>query len=180
MKDDSGSHWNDVDFFVLRLIALAALLAAPVVAAPAPHLVARSFDELAKPLPLPYDEKADAEAAIKAATARAKAGKKRLLIDLGGNWCPDCRILAGTMELPQLKAFLRQHYELVMVDIGRYDRNMQIPARYGIAKPEGVPALLVIDPRTNKLLNPGRTSALADARSMTPQALADWLAQWTR
>lgn len=166
---------------MLRFLAFIALFSAvPAMAAPAPKLTAQSFNDLAKPLPLPYDEKADAEAAIKAAMARAKAGKKLLLIDLGGNWCPDCRILAGTMELPQLKAFLRRHYELVMVDVGRYDRNMQIPARYGIAKPEGVPALLVIDPKTNKLLNPGRTSALADARSMTPQALADWLAQWTR
>jgi thiol-disulfide isomerase/thioredoxin len=165
---------------IRHLLLIAALFAAPVSAASAPKLVARSFDELAKPLPLPYDEKIDAEAAVKAAMARAKAGKKLLLIDLGGNWCPDCRILAGTMELSQLKAFLRKHYELVMVDIGRYDHNMHIPARYGIAKPEGVPALLVIDPKTNTLLNPGRTSALADARSMTPQALADWLAGWTR
>lgn len=166
---------------MLPILALIALVSAsPALAAPAPKLTAQSFDQLPKPLPLPYGEKADAEAAIKSAKARAKAGNKLLLIDLGGNWCPDCRILAGTMELPQLKAFLRKHYELVMVDIGRYDRNMQIPARYGIARPEGVPALLVIDPRTNKLLNPGRTSALADARSMTPQALADWLAQWTR
>lgn len=163
-------------FFVLTAV----LLTVPAWAAPSPRLAATSFDQLAKPLPLPYDEKADAEASVKAAMARAKTGKKLLLIDLGGNWCPDCRILAGTMELPRLKAFLRRHYELVMVDIGRYDRNMQIPARYGIAKPEGVPALLVIDPKTNTLLNPGRTSALADARSMTPQALADWLAQWTR
>jgi thiol-disulfide isomerase/thioredoxin len=163
------------------LILLGALIAFPAwAAAPAPRLAANSFDELAKPLPLPYDQNADAEAAIKAATARAKASRKLLLIDLGGNWCPDCRILAGTMELPQLKAFLRKHYELVMVDVGRYDRNMQIPARYGIAKPEGVPTLLVIDPKTNALINAGRTTALADARSMTPQALADWLAGWTK
>lgn len=166
---------------VFRTVPLVvALFAAPLAAAPGPRLVERNFDELAKPLPLPYDEKADAEAAVKAAIARAKSNKKLLLIDLGGNWCPDCRVLAGTMELPRLKAFLRRHYELVMVDIGRYDRNMRIPSRYGVTRPEGVPALLVIDPRNNKLLNPGRTSALADARSMTPQALADWLAQWTR
>jgi thiol-disulfide isomerase/thioredoxin len=172
---------HDSGAIVFRILALIVLLSAlPALAAPAPHLAAQSFNDLAKPLPLPYDEKADAEAAVKAAMTRARTGRKLLLIDLGGNWCPDCRILAGTMELPQLKAFLRRHYQLVTVDIGRYDRNMQIPARYGIARPEGVPALLVIDPKTNTLLNPGRTSALADARSMTPQALADWLAQWTR
>lgn len=157
-----------------------ALLAVPALAAPAPRLAAKSFDELAKPLPLPYDEKADAQDAVQAAAARAKANGKLLLIDLGGNWCPDCRILAGTMRLPQLDAFVRAHYELVMVDIGRFDRNMQIPARYGIAKPEGVPALLVVDPKTNTLLNLGKTSALANARAMTPQALADWLAGWTK
>lgn len=162
------------------LIVVAGLLAMPALAAPAPRLAAQTFEQLSKPLPLPYDEKADAETAVNAALARARANGKLLLIDLGGNWCPDCRILAGTMELPPLKAFLRRHYELVMVDIGRYDRNMQIAARYGIARPEGVPALLVVDPGTNRLLNPGRTSALADARSMTPQALADWLAGWTR
>jgi hypothetical protein len=29
------------------------------------------------------------------------------------------------------------------------------------------------------LVNAGRVSAIRDARHMTPQALADWLAQWT-
>jgi len=54
------------------------------------------------------------------------------------------------------------------------------PAHYGVTERlEGAPALLVIDPRTDRLLDPGRVSALQDARHMTPQALADWLAQWT-
>ncbi len=67
------------------------------------------------------------------------------------------------------------------VDVGRFDRNLQIPAHYGITKRlEGVPAVLIVDPKTDKLLNRARVSALADARSMTPQALADWLAQWTK
>ena len=40
--------------------------------------------------------------------------------------------------------------------------------------------MLVVDPRTDRLVNRASIAALADARSMTPQALADWLAQWTR
>ncbi len=159
---------------------LALGLAVPVLAAPAPRVGVSSFNALPQPLPAPYNEKANAEAALKAALVRAKARNKLVLLDLGGNWCPDCRILAATMELPELKRFLARHYETVMVDIGRYDRNMQIPARYGIVKPAGVPSVLIIDPRTNKLVNAGKTTALADARSMTPQALADWLAGWTR
>ena len=148
---------------------------------PAPHVRAQSFEQLAQPLPLPYNEAADAKAAVARARTRAKAGHKLLLIDLGGNWCLDCRILAGTMDLPEVAAFIRRHYELVTVDIGRFDKNLDIPAHYGITQRlAGVPALLVVDPRTDKLLDAGRVSALEDARSMTPQALADWLAQWVR
>jgi hypothetical protein len=136
---------------------------------------------LPTPLPYPYDANADADAAVAAARAKAKAQGKLLLIDLGGNWCGDCRVLAGVMALPEVKTFVHRHYVEVSVDVGRFDRNLQVPAKYGITgRLEGVPALLVVDPKSDRLLNPGRVSALADARSMTPQALADWLAQWTK
>jgi len=166
----------------LTLALTAPTLAAPTLAAaPAPKLTAQSFEQLPKPLPLPYSNTADAQAAVDKARARAKASGKLLLIDLGGNWCLDCRILAGTMELPDLEGFLKKKYEIVSVDVGRFDKNLAIPAHYGFTKRlEGVPAVLIVDPKTDKLVNGNRTTALSDARSMTPQALADWLAQWTR
>ena len=162
------------------LLALALLAAPALAAAPAaPHMRAQSFEQLAKPLPLPYAESADANAAVAAAKARALRAHKRLLIDLGGNWCLDCRLLAGTMALPELRQFVHQHYEVVTVDIGRFDKNGQIAAHYGIpGRLAGVPAVLIVDPRSDRLVNKGHETALADARSLTPQALADWLAQW--
>ena len=39
-------------------------------------------------------------------------------------------------------------------------------------------ALLIVDPKTDRVVNAGRETALADARSLSPQGLADWLAQW--
>jgi thiol-disulfide isomerase/thioredoxin len=162
-------------------LALIALLTAGIVdAAPAPRLPIASFEQLPKPLPYPYDEKADANAAFSAAHAKAKARRVPLLIDLGGNWCLDCRILASVMHLPAMKRFLASHYEVVAIDVGRMDKNQQIPKRYGIAKLEGVPAVLIVDPLRDRLINRNRIFALADARSMTPQALADWLASWTK
>jgi thiol-disulfide isomerase/thioredoxin len=164
------------------LAAFAAMLivAPPALAAPAPKVAITSFAELKTPLPYPYDEKADADRAVQAAKARARAGHKLLLIDLGGNWCPDCRILAGTIELPPVKAFVEAHYEVVTVDVGRFDKNLQIPAHYGLKQRlEGVPSVLIVDPRTDTLLDAGHTAAPSDARSMSPQALADWLAHWT-
>lgn len=163
-------------FMLLSILSPVILTAAAPVSAPRVGIA--SFEALPKPLPLPYHA-SDAKAEIAAARARAVKAHKRLLIDLGGNWCLDCRLLAGTMELPQLRPFVAKHFEVVTVDVGRFDQNMDIPASYGIkGRLQGVPAVLIVDPKTNKLVNAGRETALADARSMTPQALADWLAGW--
>jgi len=165
----------------MRFIPLAfafLALAAPASAATAPHVSIASLKELTVP-DAPYDEKANADAQVDAAIARAKKSGKRVMIDLGGNWCADCRIMAGLMELPEMERFLSAHYEIVSVDVGRFNRNLQIPARYGITQRlDGVPAFLVVT-TDGKLVNTGRVSAIQDARHMTPQALADWLAQWT-
>ena len=165
----------------LALIAFAATLglAVSAVASPSPTVHTASLKDLATPLPLPYDPAADADAQVVVARAKARASGKLLLIDLGGNWCGDCRVLAGVMRLPEVAAFVAAHYVVVTVDVGRMDRNLQIPGHYGITKLTGVPSLLIVD-RHDRLLDAGHTAALADARSMTPQALADWLAQWTR
>lgn len=166
---------------ISRVAASAFLIATSALAAPAPKVHIATLQELPTPLPYPYDATRNADIDVAAAQAKAKASHRLLLIDLGGNWCGDCRVLAGVMDLPEVKSFLDKHYVEVSVDVGRFDRNLQVPAHYGITKRlEGVPALLIVDPKTDKLLNAGRVSALADARSMTPQALADWLAQWTK
>ncbi len=155
--------------------------AAPAMAAPAPRVEISSYAQLRTPLPYPYDERADANAAVAAGRARALGEHKLLMIDLGGNWCADCRILAGAMDLPSLHAFVEAHYVVVFVDVGRFDRNLQIPAHYGITKRlDGVPSLLIVDPVDDRLLDPGQDAAIQDARHISPQALADWLAQWVR
>ncbi len=164
----------------LAAVAAIALMAGMAGAAPAPHMAIASFAQLKTPLPYPYDERADANAAVAAAKARARAQHKLLLIDLGGDWCADCRILAGAMDEPALKAFIEAHYEVVTVDVGRFDKNLQIPAHYGITQRlDGVPSVLIVDPVSDRLIDAGHIAALADARHMTPQALADWMAQWT-
>lgn len=160
------------------ILLLLSAVATNAQAAPAPRLSVESYEDVPQPAALPYDERADANAALADAMRRASASGKRVLVDLGGNWCPDCRLLAATMALPELRGFVARHYEVVMVDIGRFNRNMNIPAHFGIRRPEGVPCLLVIDPATDRLINKGATYALASARSMTPQGLADYIARW--
>ena len=153
-------------------------------AAAAPSLKVTSISDLAQlptPLPYPYDEKANADAQVNAALAQAKAQHKLAFIDLGGNWCGDCRVLASLMELPEVRRFVNAHYVMVQVDVGRFNKNLQIPARWGITQRlAGVPAVLIVDPYTTALIDKGHIAALADARQMNPQAIADWIAKWVR
>jgi hypothetical protein len=83
------------------------------------------------------------------------------------------------MEQPEMRPFLRRHFEIVDIDVGAFDRNMDIPAQYGFKRIEGVPAVLIVDPGTDRVVNKHNVIALADARTMTPQEIANWLARWT-
>lgn len=124
----------------------------------------------------PYVEGADAEKAIAAAKARAQKAGKLLLIDMGGNWCVDCLVLTAVMELPQAKAFIDSRFEVITVDMGRFDKNLQIPARYGIQL-KAVPCVVVLDQK-GRQTNRGQELALGSASQLSPQAVLDQLAAW--
>ena len=166
-------------FFRAVVTAAAAFLsAASASAATAPRVHIATMAALPVVEMHPYDESANADLAVDSAFARARKSHKRVLIDLGGNWCGDCIVFANIMRLPEVKAFVARHYEVAMVDVGRFNKNLQIPARFGItSRLEGVPSVLIATP-DGKLVDKGHTAALADARHMTPQAIADWLAMW--
>ena len=165
---------------LLALSVLPFLAACSPPGAHAPKIGIASLADLPVVERAPYDANADANAAVDAAFARARKNGKRVLIDLGGNWCPDCIVLANLMQLPELKSFLAAHFEIVSIDVGRFDKNLQIPARFGIThRLEGVPSVIIAEP-DGAIVNPGHIAALADARHMTPQAIADWLARWAK
>lgn len=166
----------------MRRLALALLLfASPALAAaPVPKLSITSLQQLPIVTMRPYDEKADANAQVDRAFATAKKSGKRVLIDLGGNWCPDCIVLANFLELPEMRRFMNAHYEVAMVDVGRFDRNLQVPARFGFkTRLKGVPTLLIATP-DGKLVNRDDVFATTSASSMTPKSLADYLAKYAK
>ena len=85
-----------------KLLAAALLLAAPASAATLKSPIA-TMEQLPVVLMQPYDERAKADAAVAAAFERARKSHKRVLIDLGGNWCVDCVVLANFVEQPTVK-----------------------------------------------------------------------------
>lgn len=169
-------------------IALAALLAGSLAweaagaAQPAPRLKIARLEQLPTPLPTPYDAKAtpaQVDAALDAAFARARKSGKRVIVDLGGNWCPWCRSLAAVMKLPEARPFVDANFEVVMVNVssakGMTDKNNQVLKRFGLSKVDGFPWLIVAD-ASGKVL--ASSSEVTDEKHETPQAMLDWIAQW--
>lgn len=110
----------------------------------------------AKPAqPATYDEKADAKAEIAAALAKAKKENRRVLVQWGANWCGWCHKLHGTFTTDaKTRRVLMYEYDVVLVDIGRFDKNMDLAASYGAdLKNAGVPFLTVLDAEGKAIAN---------------------------
>jgi len=95
--------------------------------------------------PSVYDEKADAKKDVAAALARAKRENKRVLIQWGANWCGWCKWLAGTMKKDSaVRRTLMYEYEVVHVDVGRFDKHMDLAKSLG-ADFKAIPFLTILD-----------------------------------
>ena len=134
----------------------------------------------------PYDPGLDADAAVDEALVRAAQTDRLVLISMGGNWCPDCRVLSGMMKTGALADYIDDRFEVVRVDVGRpvaaetgggfagYERNRAVAERFGQGAFEGVPTLLIVTPE-GEVLNANEPSIFRNARDRNPQDLADYL-----
>ena len=133
-------------------------------------LIASTMSALAQtPAPAPawrgYDEHADAGAEIDRARAVAAAAGRQVLVVFGANWCGDCRVLDTAMKQEPLKPVIDARFVVVKVDVGRFNRNVDIAERYGVPLKKGVPTIAVLGADGGAVF---ATSGgeLADARSM--------------
>ena len=124
----------------------------------------------------PYDEQADAHKDVALGIARAAATHKYVLIEFGGNWCPDCRVTAGVLGMDEVDSWIDKTFTVVPVDVGRMNKNLDIAEAYGV-KIVAVPTIIVLDSEGH-MVNSGNPAALKDARGMTPQAIVDTLSGW--
>ncbi len=92
----------------------------------------------------PFDEMRNAKADVEAALARATTRDTKVLLVMGANWCHDSRALAGWFEQPRFVALIDAHYELVFVDVGQKDRNIDIAQRFGLEDIVGTPTVLIL------------------------------------
>ena len=126
-----------------------------------------------------YPAIASANADIEAALKDAKQSKRRIIVDFGGDWCGDCKVLDINFKKPENEAILKAHFILVHVNVGEkgITENFAVGERFGIPLKKGVPALAVLD-SDGKLLYSQKNGEFESMRKMDPQSVNDFLKKW--
>jgi thiol:disulfide interchange protein len=109
-------------------------------------------------LPAKFDPRRDGAADVAQALALAQAQGKRVIVDVGGEWCPWChildRFLAANDDVRQLRD---AHYVWVKVNFSPDNKNVALLSRW--PKITGYPHLFVLDAR-GKLVHSQDTGLL--------------------
>lgn len=168
--------------FALGFVTLSGA-AAQVVVSPAAPATPAGQEPASKPAKKAraniYDEKADGKAQIAAAVAKARKENKRVLVQWGGNWCGWCHLLHDFFKKDaKVARELLYEYEVVLVDIGQFDKNVELAKSLG-AKFDGVPYLTVLDADGKTLANQ-ETGSLEKAKGdgeagYVPERVLDFL-----
>lgn len=137
---------------------------------PEPNGQVPDVDEI---YPSPEEAKPD----IAAALAAAGRDHKRVLLDFGGNWCSDCHVLDATFHYPEVARLLRPNYEVVHVNIGEYDQNLDLAAKYQIPLKRGVPELAVLDAKGNLLVSQ-KNANFENTSKIGLKDVEDFLERW--
>ena len=124
-----------------------------------------------------YPDPSQARAELAAALETAAQTHKRILLDFGGNWCPDCQVLNIYFHDAVNRPILEANFVLVDVNIGRMDANLEIAREYGVPLGKGVPALAVLSDR-GKLLFSQQGGEFENMRSMDSPDVTRFLLQW--
>lgn len=114
---------------------------------------------------------------LAAALAKAEKTHKRVILDFGGNWCTDCRVLDKYFHTETNAKLLKEHYILVDINVGNCDKNLDIATKYGVPLAKGVPALAVLD-WDGKLLFSQKKGEFEAMRSLSSDALTEFLKLW--
>lgn len=129
----------------------------------------------ANPNPQLYRADANAVQDIRRALATAVKQHKNVLLDFGGNWCIDCHILENAFHQPRIAPLLNDNYIVVHVDVGKYDKNLDLAKKYHVDLQKGVPSLAVLDALGKVLYG---TSDFERAHLMSEDDVIQFLYKW--
>ena len=124
-----------------------------------------------------YPVNVNAQKEIDDAVRSAGPAHKRVLVVFGGNWCYDCHVLDEAFHSPEIAPTLDKSFQVVHVDIGEMNKNLDVAKKYDVPLDRGVPAVAVVESDGTLLFSQKRGEFEA-ARSMAPEDILNFLNKW--
>ena len=124
-----------------------------------------------------YPANVDAKGEITEALANAAKTRRRVILVFGGNWCYDCHVLDAAFNSPEIAPTLNKNFVVVHVNIGEFDKNLDIADKYEVPLKKGVPASVVLE-SDGKLLFSQKHGEFEAARSMATEDVLVFLNKW--
>jgi protein disulfide-isomerase len=126
----------------------------------------------------PYNETADAKLEIRQALTPAATTKTPVIVVFGANWCGDCKMLDSAMKNGASASLLSRDFKIVKVNVGHFDKNLDVAKSYGVPLAKGIPAVVIISTK-NEVLYATRDGELANARKMGDNGIYEFFKRVT-
>ena len=124
-----------------------------------------------------YPENVDAKAEIAEALASAAKTHRRVILVFGGNWCYDCHALDAAFRSAEIAPIVNKNFVVVHVNIGEYDKNLDLAEKYDVPLKRGVPASAVLG-SDGTLLYSQKQGEFESAKRISKEDVVAFLEKW--
>ena len=141
------------------------------------NIIVPNEEILEKPFPLPYERIDLSENDLRNFIDSTIDNNKQPVIIFGANWCPDCRILSAVLDLQTVNKYMEDNFEILYIDLGRYDINMSLMEFFDIMPQQGIPRVVILN-KEKEVLNMKDTGEWTTARSRTKQEIFNYFQEY--
>lgn len=126
-----------------------------------------------------YKPKEDASKAISAAVKQAKASKKNVFVQIGGNWCIWCARFNDLVTTDKsIDSLVEKNYVVYHLNYSKENLNKPILAKYGFPQRFGFPVFLIID-GNGKLIHTQNSAYLEQGKGYDREKVIGFFNDWT-
>jgi len=123
-----------------------------------------------------FDPNRNAAEDIKNAIIEATKSNRRIILDVGGNWCIWCKRLDTLfMRNKDLAEFMHKNYVVVKINFSQENENEKVLSQY--PKIKGYPHLFVLE-KDGKLLHSQDTGELESGKGHSREKVFEFLKKW--
>ena len=124
-----------------------------------------------------FDPARNPAADLQEAITLAKKKKKRIILDIGGEWCGWCRLMDNYfIKNPKLSKLRDKNFVWLKVNYSEENENKEFLGTY--PTPKGYPHLYILE-KDGTFLYSKDTSELEEGKSYNLQKFTDFLNEWS-